>query len=50
MNENFKNKKEEEALNYVEKNFMANEDNTLESIQKVDLSYLKNHLVNTDAL
>ena len=41
MNENFKNKKEEEALNYLEKNFIGGtEDNNLESIQKVDLSYL----------
>ena len=40
MNENFKNKKEDEALKYLEKNFVSNEDNDLESIQKVDLSYL----------
>ncbi len=40
MSENFKNKKEEEALNYLEKNFMGSEDNDLDSVQKVDLSYL----------
>ncbi len=40
MSENFKNKKEEEALNYLEKNFISNEDNSLDSVQKVDLSYL----------
>lgn len=40
MNENFKNKKEEEALNYLEKNFVSNDDSSFESIQKVDLSYL----------
>jgi len=37
----FKNKKEEEALKYLENNFISNnEDNNLESIKKVDLSYL----------
>lgn len=39
MNDKFKDKKEEEALNYLEKNFVSQEDN-LENIQKVDLSYL----------
>ena len=39
MNENFKNKKEQEALEYLEKNFVS-EDNNLDSIQKVDMSYL----------
>jgi hypothetical protein len=38
--ENFNDKKEEEALNFLEKNFISNEDNTLESVQRVDLSYL----------
>ena len=40
MNDNLKNKKEEEALNYLEKNFISDNDNDLESIRKVDLSYL----------
>lgn len=40
MSENFKNKKEEEALNYLQKNFVSDEDNSLDSVQKVDLSYL----------
>jgi hypothetical protein len=39
MSENFKNKKEQEALEYLEKNFVG-EDSNLESVQKVDLSYL----------
>lgn len=41
MNENFKNKKEEEALNYLEKSFVSSNDNEFEAIQKVDLSYLE---------
>ena len=41
MNDNFKSKKEEEALKYLENNFIGgNNDDNLESIQKVDLSYL----------
>jgi len=40
MNENFNDKKEQDALKYLEQNFIADEDNNLESIQKVDLSYL----------
>ena len=40
MSEKFNKKNEEESLNYLEKNFMSNEDNNLESIKKVDLSYL----------
>lgn len=40
MSENFKNKKEQDALKYLENNFMGDEDNTLESAHKVDLSYL----------
>lgn len=40
MSENFKNKKEEEALNYLQKNFVSDENNSLDSVQKVDLSYL----------
>ena len=41
-NENFKNKKEDEALNYLEKNFISDEDNTLDSVHRVDMSYLDN--------
>jgi len=40
-NDNFKNKKEDEALNYLQKNFIADEDNTLDSVKKADLSYLE---------
>jgi hypothetical protein len=36
MTEKFNNKKEKESLNYLEQNFMGNEDNDLESIQKVN--------------
>ena len=36
MTEKFNNKKEKESLNYLEQNFMSNEDNDLESIQKVN--------------
>ena len=39
MTENFKNKKEDEALNYLEKNFIGDQNN-LDSVEKVDLSYL----------
>jgi len=40
MSDNFKNKKEEDALNYLEKNFVGGEqDNSIESVKKVDLSY-----------
>jgi hypothetical protein len=41
MNEDFKNKKEQEALNFLEKNFVGSEENdNLESVKKIDLSYL----------
>ena len=41
MSEDFKNKKEQEALNFLEKNFVGgSKENEFESIQKVDLSYL----------
>ena len=39
MSDNFKDKKEQEALSYLEKNFVS-DNNDLESIQKVDVSYL----------
>lgn len=39
MTDNFKNKKEEESLAYLQNNFVSNENN-LETVQKVDLSYL----------
>ena len=39
--DDFKNKKEQDALNYLEKNFIASEENEVE-IKKVDLSYLDN--------
>ena len=42
MSDEFKNKKEDEALSYLEQNFIADEDNKLESVKKVDLSYLNN--------
>lgn len=38
----FKNKKEQEALKYLEQNFVGDQDNNLDSIKKVDLSYLDN--------
>jgi len=41
MSDNFKSKKEQDALNYLEKNFVS-EDNNLDSIQKIDSSYLDN--------
>ena len=41
MSDNFKDKKEQEALNYLEKNFVG-DNNDLDSIQKVDVSYLDN--------
>lgn len=42
MSEDFKNKKEEEALNFLEQNFVGgSKENEFESIQKVDLSYLE---------
>lgn len=34
------NNKEQDALKYLEQNFVSNEDNNLDSVQKVDLSYL----------
>lgn len=40
MTDNFKNKKEEEAINYLQQNFISDEDNSLDNIKKVDLSYL----------
>lgn len=40
MSEDFKNKKEQEALNYLEKNFISSEENELDAVRKVDLSYL----------
>jgi hypothetical protein len=41
MSDKFNNKKEKESLNYLEQNFISNEDNDLENIKKVDdLSYL----------
>jgi len=40
MEENFKSKKEKESLKYLEKNFVSDESNSFESVQKVDLSYL----------
>lgn len=41
MNEKFDKKKEDEALNYLQNNFISNDDgDDLESIQKVDTSYL----------
>jgi hypothetical protein len=33
-------KKEQDALKYLEQNFISNDDDNLESVQKVDLSYL----------
>lgn len=39
MNDKFKDKKEEEALNFLEKNFVG-ESEGLDSVQKVDSSYL----------
>ena len=43
MTDNFKDKKEQEALKYLEQNFAGdNQDNDLNSIKKVDLSYLDN--------
>jgi hypothetical protein len=42
MSENFKNKKEKDSLKYLENNFISEEDNSLESVHKVDLSYLDN--------
>jgi hypothetical protein len=40
MNEKFNDKKEQEALNYLEKTFIASEENELDVVRKVDLSYL----------
>ena len=41
MSDNFKDKKEQEALNYLESNFVgSNNENEFEAIKKVDLSYL----------
>jgi len=42
MSDNFKNKKEKDSLKYLEKNFISDENNSLESVQKIDLSYLDN--------
>lgn len=43
MADNFKSKQEQEALKYLEQNFIGdNQDNDLNSIKKVDLSYLDN--------
>ena len=42
MSENFKNKKEKDSLKYLEQNFVSNENNDLESVHKIDLSYLDN--------
>jgi len=41
MNEKFKDKKEQEALKYLENNFIG-ESNDLDSVKKMDLSYLDN--------
>ena len=40
MGENFKDKKEKDALDYLEKSFVGGGENEFESVQKVDLSYL----------
>lgn len=40
MTDNFKNKKEEESLAYLQNNFVSDENNNLETVKKVDLSYL----------
>lgn len=37
---NFENKKEDEALNYLKNSFVGNDSTDLESIQKIDTSYL----------
>jgi len=42
MADNFKNKQEQEALKYLEQNFVGDQDNSLDNIQKADLSYLDN--------
>jgi len=39
MSDNLKNKKEEEALNYLEKNFVG-ENIDLDSVSKTDTSFL----------
>lgn len=40
MDENFKNKKEDEALKFLEKNFVGSSDGEFEAIKKPDLNYL----------
>jgi hypothetical protein len=44
MKDDFKDKKEAEALNYLEKNFMSENDDVIESVRKPDLSYLDNNV------
>ena len=42
MKDDFKNKKEEDAMDYLAKNFVGEDDSTLDTVKKVDLSYLDN--------
>jgi hypothetical protein len=42
MSDDFKSKKEQEALNYLEKNFVSSDNDEVEVIKKSDLSYLDN--------
>jgi len=42
MKDDFKNKKEAEALNYLENNFMSDNVDSVDNVSKPDLSYLDN--------
>lgn len=51
MSDNFKNKKEDEALKYLEKNFVGeNDDDNLNSVKKIDTSYLDNNTMSNEYL